>query len=93
MPANLKHLSSTGQRILKITAGILGGFILTLLFHNAIGAVLKEKGGIIITSAFSSFFLWAALMVVAFLAKSGWKIWGIYILLMLIFGLIIFLSK
>lgn len=93
MPANPKHLSSTGQRILKITAGILGGFILTILFHNTIGAVLEEKGVIIMTSAYSSFILWAALMVVAFLAKNGWKIWGVYLCLIAVFGLIIFLNK
>jgi hypothetical protein len=32
-------------------------------------------------------------MVVAFLAKSGWKIWGIYILLTLVFSLFIYLGQ
>jgi len=37
MPANKKYLSSGGQQFLKTTAGILGGFIVTILFHNTIG--------------------------------------------------------
>ena len=93
MPANHKYLSSLGQRILKITAGILGGFIITILFHNALGSLFEEKGGILITSAYTAFLLWAALMVIAFLAKNGWKVWGAYLLLIVVFGAIIFLNK
>lgn len=93
MPANSKHLSSSGQRFLKITAGILGGFFVTILFHNALGSLLKQKAGLIITTAYSSFFMWAGLMVVAFLMKNGWKTWGIYLLLSALFGAIIFLNK
>ncbi len=93
MPANKKHLSNSGQRILKITAGIIGGYIVTVLFHNAIGGLLQEKEGLIITSAYSSFILWAALIVLAFLSKNGWKIWGIYILLIVLFVSLIFISK
>ncbi|MEO0573067.1 MAG: hypothetical protein AAF039_15270 [Bacteroidota bacterium] len=93
MPANPKYLSSPGQRFLKITAGILGGFIITILFHNALGSLLEEKGGIIITSAYSSFFLWAGLLAIAFMTKNGWKIWGIYIVLMVVFGVVIFMNK
>lgn len=93
MPANPKHLSTTGQRVLKITAGILGGFIITILFHNALGVLVEDKATLIITSAFSSFFLWVTLMIIPFLMKNGWKTWGIYSLFILIFGLIIFYNK
>ncbi len=93
MPADRKYLSSPGQRVLKITAGILGGYLVAILFHNAIGVLLKNKDGLIITSAYTSFLLWAILMVIAFLAKSGWKVWGVYLLLIIIFSAIIFLNK
>jgi len=93
MPANEKYLSSPGQRFLKITAGLLGGFVLTILFHNAIGSLLTEKGGLIITSAYSSFILWALCLVFAFMAKSGWKIWGIYLLLIFVFAGIIYVNQ
>jgi hypothetical protein len=43
--------------------------------------------------AFSGFILWVVLMIVAFLAKNGWKIWGIYLLLTLIFCGIIYLGQ
>ena len=93
MPANKKYLSSKGQRFLKITAGILGGYITTVLFHNAIGVFLIEKGTLIITSAYTSFILWAILMVFAFSSKNGWKVWGIYISLSIIFSILIFINK
>ncbi|BFP40767.1 hypothetical protein FGF1_16120 [Flavobacteriaceae bacterium GF1] len=93
MPANAKYLSSGGQRFLKTTAGILGGFIVTILFHNAIGTLLESKGGLIITTGYTSFILWAALMVVAFMVKNGWKIWGIYLLIIVLLGAVIFLNK
>ena len=93
MPANKKYLSSGGQRFLKITAGILGGFIVTILFHNAIAILLKDKGWLIITSAYSSFIVWVFMMVVAFMAKSGWKIWGIYSLIAVLFSILIYTYK
>ncbi|MEM9361858.1 MAG: hypothetical protein AAGA43_04435 [Bacteroidota bacterium] len=93
MPANKKHLSSPGQRVLKITAGILGGFFVTIFFHNAVGSLIEQKGALIITTAYTSFILWAALLVLAFIAKNGWKVWGIYLLLIIIFAGIIFLNK
>ncbi|MEO1009655.1 MAG: hypothetical protein AAFX53_00020 [Bacteroidota bacterium] len=93
MPANPKYLSSPGQRLLKITAGILGGFALTILFHNALGSLLEEKGALLSTSAYTSFLLWGALMVIAFLAKNGWKVWGAYLLVIVVFGVVIFLNK
>lgn len=93
MPANPKHLSSPGQRILKITAGFLGGLILTIFIHNAIGAILKDKGWLIITSAYSSFIMWVTLLVIAFLSKNGWKTWGIYLILISVFATIIFLNN
>ncbi|RAV30324.1 hypothetical protein [Sinomicrobium soli] len=93
MPANQKYLSSSGQRFLKISAGILGGFLVMTFFHNAIGSLLEEKTGLIITTTYTSFIMWALLMVIAFLFKNGWKVWGIYLLLTAVFGAIIFLNK
>lgn len=93
MPANTKYLSSGGQRFLKISAGILGGFIITILFHNAIGSMLEFKGGLIITSGYTSFILWAALMVFAFMVRNGWKVWGFYLLAIVLLGAVIYLNR
>jgi hypothetical protein len=80
MPANPKYLSSPRQRALKISAGVLGGFILALALQLAIGAYLDNKGSMVITSAFLTFFLWVGLMAGAFLFRNGWHAWGIYLL-------------
>ncbi|MFD2968809.1 hypothetical protein [Sphingobacterium bambusae] len=93
MPADKKYLSSTGQRILKITAGILGGYWVTVLFHNAIGSFLENTDGLIVTSAFTSFFLWSGLLVIAILTKNGWKVWAVYLILIVLFIGIIVLNK
>lgn len=93
MPANKKHLSSPGQRWLKITAALIGGYLVTMLFHNAIGIHLTHKGALALTSSFSAFFMWIGFMVLAFLSKSGWKIWGLYLLIIAICAIIIYLGK
>lgn len=85
MPATAKYLTaSKGQKFLKISAAILGGYLVSMTFHLAL-AVWFDKKTVIITTAFTGFILWATLMIVAFLAKNGWKVWGIYLLLTLIF--------
>ncbi|KFF07223.1 hypothetical protein [Flavobacterium reichenbachii] len=93
MPANPKYLTqSKGQRFLKITAAILGGYFVSVTFHLALASWFNRVN-VLITMAFTGFILWVALMVVAFLAKSGWKIWGIYLLLTLFFCGIIYLGQ
>ncbi|MEM9990825.1 MAG: hypothetical protein AAF738_03620 [Bacteroidota bacterium] len=80
MPAQQKYLSSTRQRILKISAGILGGFILSMALHLVVGAFIEDKGVMIITSAYSAFLVWILFMILAFLFKNGWYAWGTYLL-------------
>ena len=92
MPANKKYLSSNWQRFAKISAGILGGYFVTLSFHLALSFWFNHTN-VIITGAFTGFIMWATLMVLAFLAKNGLKIWGIYILLTLLFSIIIYIGK
>lgn len=93
MPANPKYLTkSKTQRFAKITAAILGGYFVSVSFHLAIAAWF-DRANVIITMAFSSFILWVALMVIAFLAKNGWKIWGIFLVLTLLFSSIVYLGQ
>ena len=93
MPANPKYLTqSKWQRFAKITAAILGGYFVSITFHLALASWFN-RANILMTMAFTGFILWVALMVVAFLAKSGWKIWGIYILLTLVFSLFTYLGQ
>lgn len=86
MPANKKYLThSPTQRFAKITAAIGGGLMVAVLFHMALASWFNHVA-VIITSTFSAFILWAVLMVLAFLSKNGWKIWGIYLAASLLFG-------
>ncbi|CAG2531790.1 MAG: hypothetical protein ABJO28_07105 [Maribacter dokdonensis] len=93
MPANSKYLNpSFWPRFSKITAAILGGFIVSVLFHLAVASWFDHVT-VIITSTYSALILWAVLMIVAFLAKNGWKIWGIYLLTSIILAIIMFYGK
>ncbi|KUJ63132.1 hypothetical protein AR687_02965 [Flavobacteriaceae bacterium CRH] len=93
MPANPKYLTqSKWQRFAKITAAILGGYFVSVTFHLALASWFN-RANVLMTTAFTGFILWVALMVIAFLAKSAWKIWVIYLLLTLVFSLFIYLGQ
>lgn len=85
MPANKKHLTaSPWQRLLKISAGFVGGYLVTLSFHFFLMRFL-DKGDVYVTMFFTGFIAWSVLMILAFLAKKGWRIWAIYLSLSLLF--------
>ncbi|MEO9571716.1 MAG: hypothetical protein ABJH82_01470 [Polaribacter sp.] len=92
MPANPKYLSSNWQRFAKITAGFLGGYFVAISFHLAISFIFNHVN-VIITSSFSGFILWSVLMIIAFLAKNGWKIWAIYLVITALFSCIVYVGK
>lgn len=93
MPANKKHLTKSGwQRFAKISAGFLGGYLVTVSLFLALAYWVDHKA-VLLTLRFGGFMLWAALLVVAFLGRNGWKTWGIYLLLTLVFSLIVYFSK
>ncbi|USD25849.1 hypothetical protein MJO53_02885 [Flagellimonas marinaquae] len=93
MPANKKYLTpSPWQRLAKISAAILGGLVVAVLFHLALASWFNHVA-VIITSTFTAFILWAILMVIAFLGKNGWKIWGIYLLISLVFFVIFYFGN
>lgn len=92
MPANKKYFSSPMQRVAKITAGFVGGYLVTLTSFMAL-AYWVDHVDVLLTLRFGGFMLWAGLLIVAFLAKNGWKVWGIYLLLTLFFCIIIYFGK
>lgn len=92
MPANKKYLSSNWQRFAKITAGFIGGYLVTISLHLALAYYINHKA-VIITATFTGFILWVSLMIIAFLAKSGWRIWIIYLLITLFFSGLIYIGK
>lgn len=93
MPANEKYLTASGwQRFGKISAGILGGYMVTMAIHLALAAWMKHTN-VIISATYTGFLGWVAFMILAFYAKSGWKIWGLYLLLTLLFSLFTWLGQ
>lgn len=93
MPAKKEYLSGPGQRALKISAGILGGYMLTVAFHLSLGALFKDKMAIMLTASFSLFIIWTGLIVTAFLFRNGWQAWAVYVICTLIFASIYFISR
>ena len=70
MPANKKYLTNSPvQKIAKITAAILGGYIVTEAFFMALIAWMSP-GDVIFTLRYAGFILWAVLMIFAFIAKK-----------------------
>lgn len=88
MPAKTKYLSSPGQRALKISAGLLGGYFLSVTLHLAVALIPGIGIDLLVSGTFSVFLLWVVFMVLAFLARNGWKIWGIYLILSIVLFLV-----
>ena len=94
MPAKQEYLSSTGQRILKISAGILGGYMLAMAIHLFIAVIFPaHQTAVMLTATFSLFILWVVFMILAFMAKNGWKVWAVYLLATVVAGLFTYLLK
>ncbi|MDG3581224.1 hypothetical protein [Galbibacter pacificus] len=88
MPANKKYLTKSPlQKFAKITAAFIGGYILTEAFFMVLIA-WTAPASMIFTLRYAGFVLWAVLMIIAFIAKNGWSIWGIYLLATLSLSLI-----
>lgn len=93
MPAQTRYLSSRGQRALKITAAILGGYLVSASFHLMLGALPFGREVVVVLSGISFFMVWTGLMVMGFLVRNGWKLWGIYLVLTLIFAGVTWIIK
>ncbi|WP_196887214.1 hypothetical protein [Aureivirga sp. CE67] len=93
MPAQTKYLSDKTNRFLKISAGVVGGYFLSICFHLIIGLIITNKSILVMTSAYSAFLLWVAFLVFAFLIRKGKHVWLIYSISILILSFIIYLLK
>lgn len=93
MPANPKYLTtSKWQRFTKVSASILGGFLLAASFHLAIAAWSTNQKTVFITYSFTLFILWVALMFIPYLSENGWKCWLWYGAFIIIFSVITYLG-
>lgn len=91
MPANKKYLSSPLQRIAKITAGLIGGYAVTVSFFLMLSLWL-DRQSTFFALIFAGFLLWCGLLILAFLAKNGWKIWLVYLGIASLFSLVFYLT-
>ncbi|MGK6350187.1 hypothetical protein [Parapedobacter sp. DT-150] len=88
MPANKKYLTaSPWQRWVKITAGFFGGYAVMISFFLMLSHLIDRRDALVST-IFFGYIVWAILLLLAFLAKSGWKIWLFYIALTALFLII-----
>ncbi|MBL3658454.1 hypothetical protein [Fulvivirga sediminis] len=93
MPANKKYLNpSFHQRFAKITAGFIGGFLITSLLF-LIFALLTDHVAILITLKFAGFIVWCTLMILPFLFENGWKAWAFYFIALLVLGATFYFLK
>ncbi|WP_286756056.1 MULTISPECIES: hypothetical protein [Roseivirga] len=83
MPANSKYLSSPGQRFAKLSAGLLGGYLLSATLHYVLGMWLGNPAYVVVTSIYSLYLVWMLLFIVPYLFTNGWKAWAYYLGIML----------
>jgi len=86
MPANTKYLTqSKHQRFAKVSAAILGAFLVSSTLHLAIAAWVTNVKPVLATYSFSLFIVWCTLMLLTFLFKNGWKCWLLYLAITAVF--------
>ena len=94
MPANKKYLTtSSWQRFAKISAGIVGGYIISALLHIVLAFWLPDPKLVLITSVYTLYILWVTIIILSFLAKNGWKLWAIYLGIMIILSIAVYFGK
>lgn len=85
MPANKKHLTkSPWLRLAKILTGVIGGYAVMFTFHLLLSKVFPPQN-VVVTSFLTGYILWAILLMLAFLEKSVFKIFSVYLLLTMVF--------
>ncbi len=86
MPANKKYLTtSPWQRWLKITAGFFGGYAVMLSFFAMLSRFVARENALV-SGVFFGYITWAILLLLAFLARSAWKVWVLYLIFTALFA-------
>ena len=94
MPANPKYLTkSPWQKFAKISAGIVGGYIITILFHILLTIYVPLYNEILITSIFSVILIWCVLLIIPYLFKNAWNAWGVYAISIILLCLLNFFTS
>lgn len=92
MPANKKYFSSPTQRVAKISAGFLGGYLVTVSFFLQL-SLWFDRASTVVTMIFGGFILWSGLLICSFLFKNGWYGWLLYLVLTAVFSSIFYFNN
>lgn len=85
MPANPKYLTkSPWQQFAKLISGIIGGYIISALFHMCLALWMPNHKEVLITTIYTHFILWVVLLMLPYLFKNGWKILGLYVVVIIL---------
>ncbi|PIF00960.1 MAG: hypothetical protein CR994_02630 [Maribacter sp.] len=89
MPANPKYLNkSPWQRFAKLSAGVIGGYIISALLHMVLALALPFHKEMLISSIFTLYVVWVVLLIVPYLFKNGWMAWIVYLgAILVLYGL------
>ena len=93
MPANPKYLSSGPDRAAKITAGLIGGYLLSAMFHYVLGLLVENKAAVVATSVYTLYMLWMVFFIIPFMMKSGVKAWVYYLVAIVLLVTIAYLIR
>ena len=93
MPANPKYLSSGPDRAAKITAGLIGGYLLSAMFHYVLGLLVENKAAVVATSVYTLYMLWMVFFIIPFMMKSGIKAWVYYLVAIVLLVTIAYLIR
>ena len=92
MPANKKYLTTCfWAKLGKASAAIVGGLVTTTAIHLAFASLLDPM---IVwgTAIFTTFLLWAGIILFIYWIRVAWKAWMFCIALTLISAAVIYLS-
>lgn len=79
MPANKKYLTqSTPRKIFRLSAGLLGGYFVTVSFFGLLSKIFEPAATMISLRLFG-FLLWCGLLINAYLMESPLRVWLLYL--------------
>lgn len=92
MPANPKYLTtSRSQRFAKISAGIIGGYLIALELHYVLALIVNQEI-VLVSMRFTMYLVWVTLMFIPFIFRNGWKCWAWYGATAIILSIITYLG-
>lgn len=96
MPANKEYLTrSTKERIAKVSAAVLGGFLVAASSMIAFASWTENPKVVFMSYTYLMLIIWCALMLIAFLFRKAWQCWVVYGSIIVVFAVfaLLFLAR